>query len=388
MPLRLLIAAITLAAALLLMPQFLSDYAQDYAAARAWWAGYDTNSRTADMLAECCADIAPRYGRMQTAHPPLATLLALPFAALPWPAARIAWLIVAWAAIVASWQLLHTATADCAATACFWVLALGLGTHEPLLFLLFALALRYDERSLKPTDRLTTEAQRHGESAGYQTSKNSVPLCLRGQYLNAWVVGMLVGLAAALKVYPIVLIAGLLIAGRRRQASIALATGAAALALCELVLGFGVTLGWLRFVPINTQFYVDIADNGSLVRLIRAVLPGAAVSLAALAVLAVLMLPLIPRIRKGDWLRPLVPVMLLGSPLSWRHYMGLLAAGPLGRAAQVVLALAGAAALLVGMRVLPTENMAPVIQGPLLLVLIWLWYRARRASSPKQINSP
>ncbi len=384
MRLRLLIAVLMLAAALLLMPQFLADYAQDYAAARAWWRGLDPNGRTAALLAECCPEIAPSYGGMQTAHPPLATLLALPFAALPWPAARIAWLLLAWAAILAAWQLLRADPLACAATAPLWVIALGLGTHEPLLFLLLALALWLDTRSAD----LTTETRRHGEQELHEASKIFVPLYLRGEHSNRYLAAVLVGLAAALKVYPIVLIAGLLIAGRRAQAAIALATGAAALALCELVLGFGVMLGWLRFQPVNTQFYVDSIDNGSLVRLVRAVLPSAPASLAAAAILVLLALPLLPRIRGGDWLRPLVPVMLLGSPLSWRHYMGMLAVDRLGRIELVALALAGVVALLIGMGVLPADNMAPVVQGPLLLVLVWRWYQASRANSTKQSAKP
>ena len=63
--------------------------------------------------------------------------------------------------------------------------------------------------------------------------------------------------------------------------------------------------------------------------------------LAGLAILALLILPLIPRLRQGDWLRPLVPVMLLGSPLSWRQYMGLVALDSLGKFEQIALALAG-----------------------------------------------
>lgn len=338
---RLLVGALMLVAAILLLPQFLPDYAQDYAAARAWWEGRDPNIRTADILAECCADIAPAYGGMHTAHPPFATLLAVPLAWLPWPVPRWIWLAISWLAIVAAWELGDVSLATCAATAPFWILALGLGTHEPLLFLLLTFALRADTA--------------HPNRAG-----------------------ALVGACAALKVYPIVLIGGLLLARRTRAALVALGVGAGLLVLCELVLGFGVTLGWLRFVPINTNFYVDQIDNISLIRLVRAVLPGVSPLLAGLAILALLILPLIPRLRQGDWLRPLVPVMLLGSPLSWRQYMGLVALDSLGKFEQIALALAGALALLIGMGVVPSDNMAPLVQGPLLLVLIWRWYRAAR----------
>ncbi len=338
---RIVLSIGMLIAALLLLPQFQPDYAQDYAAASGWWRGRDTNERTAALLADCCADIAPLYGGMQTAHPPFATLLALPIAWLSWPVARVVWLVLSWAAIAGAWQLGRVGPSVCAATASFWILALGLGTHEPLLFLLLVLVLRIQPR--------------HPRLAA-----------------------ILIGLCAAIKVYPALLIAGLLIAGRRSMALVALATGGLTLVLCEIVLGLGVTRGWLRFLPVNTQFYVDEIGNDSLVRLVRSVVPGAALALVTLSVLVLLLLPLIPRIRRGDWLRPLVPVMLLASPLSWRHYMGLVALNRLTVFDQICLGLSGIVALLIGMKLLPTDNMAPIVQSPLLLVLLLLWYRHAR----------
>jgi alpha-1,2-mannosyltransferase len=339
------ICAAMLLGALLLLPRFQPDYAQDYAAALGWWRGSDPNGRTAGLLAACCADIAPYYGGMQTAHPPFATLLALPFGVLPWPAARVIWLVLAWAAIACAWQLRRVSPWLCAATACFWVIALGLGTHEPLLFLLMALAMSYEPRRPRRA-------------------------------------AILIGLCAAIKIYPALLIAGFWLSGRRRMALLATATGAAAIALTELVLGWGVTLGWLRFVPINTLHYVDEIGNASLVRLARVIVPGAAPAAAALAVLALLIVPLIPRFRAGEWLRPLLPVMLLASPLSWRHYMGLVALDRVTPFEQICLAVAGIIAILIGINVLPQDNMGPIVQGPLVLVLMLMWYRQARPERP------
>jgi hypothetical protein len=152
-----------------------------------------------------------------------------------------------------------------------------------------------------------------------------------------------------------------------------MATGALLTLLCEFVLGFGVTLGWAAWMPENTLRYVDLVDNGSLVRLVREVLPGVSPALIALALLLLLTLPLLRRFRQGEWLRPLLPVILLVSPLSWRHYMGLIALDQLSRVELVCLALAGVTALLVGSQVLPT-TLAPVMQVPLLLVLLLRWY--------------
>jgi hypothetical protein len=348
--LRLGLSAAVLTAALLLAPRFLSDFAQDYAAARGWWQGQSTNAPTAQLLAECCGAIAPFYGGMQTAHPPFATLLALPIALLPWPAARAIWLLLSAAAIAGAWQIRRVPLALCAATGCFWVIALGLGTHEPLMFLLLALALTLEPRAPR-------------------------------------LAGALVGLCAAIKIYPALLILGLLASGRRGMALAAMLAGATAAALAEVVLDFGVTLGWMRFVPINTLHYVDEIGNDSLVRLVRVIAPGASPTLVALVVVALLVLPLLPRIRGGAWLGPLIPVMLLGSPLSWRHYMGLVALDEPGWIELVALGVSGVVAILIGVQLLPPDNMAPIVQGPLLLVLVWMWYRhARPITSPAPLE--
>jgi hypothetical protein len=343
--LRASIAMPVLVAALLLLPQFLPDFAQDYAAACGWWRGEDPNGSTAALLSDCCGDIAPFYGEMQTAHPPFATLLALPLALLPWPAARVVWLMLSAAAIAGAWQALRASPALCAATACFWVLALGLGTHEPLMFLLLALACSVEPRAPR-------------------------------------LAGVLVGLCAAIKIYPVLLILGLLIGGRYRTVLAAVVSGALAVALAELVLGWGATLGWLRFVPVNMLHYVDEIGNGSLVRLVRVIVPGAEPSVVALAALVLLVLPLLPALRRGEWLAPLVPVMLLVSPLSWRHYMGLVALNEVRPLELVALAIAGLVAILIGMRLLPPDNMAPIVQGPLLVVPLLMWYRHARPAAP------
>src|SRR5215208_3822913 len=183
---RITLSSLLLIIALWQLPSFLSDYGQDYAAARGWWHGQDTNTRTADLLAECCAEIAPSYGGMQTAHPPFATLLALPLGWLPWPTARLIWLLLSWATITVAWLLLCVSPWLCAATASFWIIALGLGTHEPLLFLLLALTLIVQARAPR-------------------------------------LAAVLVGLCAAIKVYPALLILGLWISGRRQMALIAVA---------------------------------------------------------------------------------------------------------------------------------------------------------------------
>ena len=128
----------------------------------------------------------------------------------------------------------------------------------------------------------------------------------------------------------------------------------------------------------HEQCYVDNIGNGSLVRLVRQLVPDASPSVIALGACLLLLWPLLSRLRRGDWLRPLLPVILLISPLSWRHYMGLVAIVPLGRIEQVCLALSGIVAILIGLDLIPPDNLAPIVQGPLLLVLLLLWYRMAR----------
>lgn len=340
MPFRFLLSLGALLVALLPLSLFgVPDFAQDYAAAWAWWQGRNPNGPTDTALMACCgAELARSYPAMQTAHPPLATLLALPYAVLPWPAARLAWGVTSWLALLLAWQLTRTPLGLCLATTPYWLIALILGTHEALIFVLLATALLLDGR-------------------------------------RPWQAAVLVGLAAALKVYPGLLLLGLWLASRRREAGIALATVAVVTLLGELVLGFGVTLAWLRYVPVNTLRYVDTIDNLSLVRVVRTFWVAAPPLPVALIVAALLLLPMLPRLRRGAWLAPLVPVLLLASPLSWRHYIGLTALGVTGRIEQWLIGLCGLVTLLVGLKLFPEVETGLLVQFPLLLALLLMWYR-------------
>jgi hypothetical protein len=69
--------------------------------------------------------------------------------------------------------------------------------------------------------------------------------------------------------------------------------------------------------------------------------------------------------------------------------MGLTALNQLTLFDQICLGLSGIAALLIGMKLLPTDNMAPIVQSPLLLVLLLLWYRhARTRALPVSAAEP
>src|SRR5947209_7902625 len=92
------------------------DFAQDYGAAWAALHDKNPNTPTAELLTACCPSLQPHDVVMQTAHPPAATLVALPFALLPWQIARWLWFLLALAAIATSWRVLSLPPWVCIAT--------------------------------------------------------------------------------------------------------------------------------------------------------------------------------------------------------------------------------------------------------------------------------
>ena len=340
---RVLIALALLGCAVLAIQRIqLTDFSQDYAAAHGWRDGRDPNAPTATLLAACCPDIQLDSRIVQTAHPPAATLLVVPLSLLPWPLARLAWLLLSWVTITLSWQRLRVRPLICLATAPLWLISLSLGTLEPLLLGLLTLAV---------WQRMPTRA------------------------------GLLIGLAAAIKIYPLALLPALWLSGRRRQALAALAGLLVLSGLAELILGHAATASWLHYTPINTALQVHEAQNLSLVHLLLSVLPGLTPLLAAALWYVLLTLPLLPRLRQGAVLQPMLPVMLLCSPICWDQYLGVLALAPLRRLELICLGGAGALLALVWMGLLPGSNLAPLGYGPLILVLLLVWYRQLRPSA-------
>lgn len=334
-----------------------ADFMQDYAAARGWWQGLDPNAHTADLLKACCPGVHSNAGILQTAHPPFATLLSLPFSFLPWTLARHVWLLIGWVAIVWSWHVHRVHWFVCFATAGLWLVGLSLGTLEPLLFALLAAALLVEERSPR-------------------------------------LAGVFIGIAGAIKIYPIVLLIGPLICRRWQVVITGTVLFILALLSAELILGRGVTQAWLAYTPINTLTNVDAAGSNSLVRVAHALAPSIAPTLLALILGIALVLPIISTLHRSDGLRPMLPIMLLISPISWSHYMALLVLGPVSRIEQALLAMCSILIGIVWLRLMPGANLAPIGYGPLLLVLLLMWYRqvrlqarqARQATIPAAVS--
>jgi alpha-1,2-mannosyltransferase len=316
---------------------------QDYAAAWAWWHGGDPNGKTAEILASCCPEVQASPSILQTAHPPFATLLTLPFALLSWQAAQWFWLLVSWGLVMWSWHQAEVPALACAVTAPLWLVALSLGALEPLIFALIVGGLLLQ--------------QRH-------------PVCA----------GALVGLAGAIKVYPVLLLCGLWLSGRRQVALAGAATGLAATLLAEVILGFGVTSRWLAYTPMNTLFHLETARNLSLVRVLHFIVPTAPPTLLALGVFGLLLIPILPAVRRSDGMKSLLPVALMVSPLCWEQYLALLGLNRLGRIEQALLAVSGTTIGLVWLHLIPGDGIAIIGYGPLLVVLLLQWYRQLRAA--------
>ena len=320
------------------------DFAQDYAAAWAYWHGHPVHAPTGELLRRCWPDHGfSRLDGVQQPHPPFATLLALPLALLPFPTARLVWCCLSGAAIAAGWQSARASRSVCLASVPIWCVALVLGTHEPVLFALIAAA-----------------------ALGLPARPRMAGLCL--------------GLSIALKAYPAVLLVGLVLTRNRRCLSAALCSAAAAAIAAELVLGWGTTVQWLAYTRVNTATYLHDSQNGSMVRHVHRLIPLPPAAIAAgLAVL--LVAPLARKLKADDPLRPLLPVALLASPLSWRHYMGLTSLLPLDIPERLCLVLAGGLTLLfgIGWIAAPPELF---VQLPLVGLLLVQWARCSLARPP------
>jgi hypothetical protein len=339
-----------------------TDFVQEYTATWAWWNGLDPNASTRSIFAACCPDHSAAVGiydlptgPAQTAHPPFATLLALPLGTLPFTTARIIWLILSVAAVAIGWYIGNVEPIDYVTTAAVWIYALSIGILEPFMFALLAAALMLQQRA---------------------------PL---------WS-GALIGLAAAIKVYPLLLLAGLLIGGRWRAVLVGAVAGGGVTLLSSAIIGHNALYEWLAYTPLNTDFYVDVTWQRSLVRLVRLVVPGTPPLLAALLLAALLTLPLLPHVRRGtDAIRPMLPVMLLSSPLLWLSYTGVLALGPLGGIARASLVVVGISGILLRLDVLsqsvPLEMFNTLLVLLTLLTTWYTWVRSRPRSELRQASA-
>lgn len=247
------------------------DFIQDYASACASLRGLDPYSSLRELVAICDPG-GESYGNLPTnAHPPFSVLLVLPLALFPWEVAHTIFLVLMWLAVVTVVLLAQPSR---------WLLAslvligaFSLATFEPLLVLLLVLA------AMAPP-------------------------------VGA---GALIGLAAGIKVYPVLFLVPLL---WRREWAAVLACGG--VGLLTLVLGemlVGGTLDWLRFSGENAAIQAEMDFNMSLARILTPA--GISVTVTMFWLFAVLAAPLL---LQGRRLTDFVPAMLMSAPIVWPHY--------------------------------------------------------------------
>jgi hypothetical protein len=321
---------------------FVPDFAADYAAAWAWWHGLDPATPTKTILAKA-APALPARTNYQTIHPPFATLLLLPFGLFSWHVALTLWVLFCWLIVSVSWVALRLPWYSCLCLLVFWKMAIY-GNLEPVVFGLLAATLVFLPR-------------RHVLAGGF------------------------LGFAIAFKVYPLILLPGLLIARRYRTILATIGSVALAMLLAEIVVGRGSTAAWIAFLPQNTLNWVDRPYNISLVRLMRDVFPSLSPMLSGLLIASVLFLPLIPALTAGsNGLRKMVPIMLLANPLVWIHYAALAVLSPMKRIEHICFAFSSILHLCYWNGLITGEYLAVALFVPVQVALLVAWFRIAKSS--------
>lgn len=254
-----------------------TDFAQDYLAARAARDGANPNTPSLTLAATYGVPEGAVTAR-QNAHPPLTLLLALPFSFFPWKAAHLLWELFLCVAVGVSLLMLRIRTLELFLFAPVWYGGLAIGNVDVIVICLCLMAM-----------------------SDLSQRRSAVAL----------------GLAAALKVYPLLLILGLAATGRYRAFFTALLTGAAATLAATAFLGAEALTGWLLYIPHNGEFFDNNRFNVSLTKLCKTL----GIENIKITVLGIGML-LVQFRRKG--IEPLLAGMLLISPVSWLHQLALL----------------------------------------------------------------
>ncbi|HEY7127542.1 MAG TPA: glycosyltransferase family 87 protein [Ktedonobacterales bacterium] len=300
-----------------------NDFCQDYQAAQHLLQGH-----SAYLPVQCWAGISNVPVTIEyNPHPPTSVLLAYPFGLLPFPTATLLWGCFCLAAyLVAGWLLLSE-----------------VGWRS-----LPGIALFTFGSGLWPALRLSLSLQNLGEFT---------LLLLVGAWLlerhgkHRWA-GVLLGLAALLKLWPTLLLLGAILYGRRAVVRSALLTIGSVTILTVLVLGPQAIADYLGPVQINERAWVPAQENLSIVgavtrpltgyddhlvaipRLLQGVSLSSAVLLGELVAGLVLLATLLFlwRCRQrgksavGEWLAQgvLITMLLLIFPVTWYWSLTLL----------------------------------------------------------------
>lgn len=291
------------------------DFVQDYVSARAIADRDDPYGATDALMDRYVGEGWERFHSVPDGqtnpHPPAQVLTALPLAWASYQTARVVWLVLNAMLLATSMGLFVRALGASRAEAALGGIAvlalpvaarhLWLGQSNAVILLLLVLAWR---------------ALRSGKGAR---------------------AGIALGLAAALRLFPLFLVIPLLRRRALRPAAIAVGVAALGTATGFAAAGFGSAGSFLEGASANVAFWRGSPGNASLLALPVRWLTGdrwgfgvvdapvlALTLVAAAAAACVLAASRTPARSSGEGFWAAVPWMLLAAPLFWDHYMVLL----------------------------------------------------------------
>ena len=142
--LRLIVGCLVLACGVLLAQRLPNpDLFGDYVAVCRWWQRFPTQSWVAAISG--CDPLVDYRAFGPNPHPPFSTLLLLPLGLFAWPEARWVWFGISGCCLLGAWHFHRVPVVVCAATALFGVFGLYRGTLEPFLFALMLMALTIEK---------------------------------------------------------------------------------------------------------------------------------------------------------------------------------------------------------------------------------------------------
>jgi len=288
------------------------DFLFDYLSARAWRTGlepYDETGTLRTLLLPDRPDLSAPAGQ-RNPHPPVMVLLVVPLSFLGYDFAHATWILLmaalyagalGWFVHTLGTSILTASTVGVGALAIPIVQrGLSFAQHDALLLLLVVAAW----------GRLR-----------------------RGRDLAA---GWMIGVAGAAKLFPALLILGLIRERRTRAVGTTIAVGAAVTVLSAAIVGPDATSGWLGASSSNFDRWRAGPLNISLMGLpfrwlsrnpwreVSVDLPVLAWTVAVVVALACIVAALrTPARVSADMFWSAAPWILLASPLAWDHYAAL-----------------------------------------------------------------
>jgi hypothetical protein len=284
-----------------------NDLTQDYLAAKAWTHGGDPYAPTAQLGNRYLhgSELSGVYTQRRDPHPPAQILLVAPLSAVPFRTARVVWMLL---------------NAICAALAgTLFARRLGAPTGLAVASGIGALAIPVVQQDLV-----------YGQTGGI------ILLAMMAAWLSLdqerpVLGGLSLGFAAAIKLFPALLIIPLLRMGKRRTAAWSVGAAVGVSVVTAAVLGAKATETFLTVAaPQNTRFWRSAPMNVSAVSipfrwLTRSAwrpnapdLPGLAAALALVVFVGCLIAAARTKAgTTGDLFWAAAPLMVLATPLAW-----------------------------------------------------------------------